>query len=362
MLRKASWIAKATSTTFSRWTSLRRLCAVQAVIQRKYGRPRDVLTVDEAERPVPQAGQVLVEVRAASVHADVWHTTTGRPLMLRVMGNGFFRPRGKIPGTDVAGVVAEVGEGASGLEVGDRVFGETIKGHQWKNGGSFAEYVAVDAASLREIPDGVGFTAAGSVPTSGLIAHRTMTEEGKLQPGDSVLINGAGGAVGTVALQIAKARGAQVVAVDRTEKHAMLLELGADAVIDYTAEDFTQSGKLFDVLYDIPGNRSFEDLGRVLKPGGRYVLIGHDDFGKKGSRFVGSAVPNYLRLATRRPFGKSVDIEVEKSDDPLGELARLLADGKLTPPIGGVFALDAAVDAMEALAAGDVAGKIVLTP
>ena len=334
---------------------------MRAVLQEKYGQPRDVLSVGEVERPARRAGQVLVEVRAASVHADIWHTATGRPLMLRVMGGGFFRPRHKIPGTDMAGVVVEVGEGVAGFAVGARVFGETIKGHQWKNGGSFAEFVAVDAAALRRIPDGVGFDAAASVPTSGLIAHRTMTQEGKVQPGDVVLINGAGGAVGTVALQIAKARGARVVAVDRAAKHAMLLNLGADAVIDYTSEDFTTSDDSYDVLYDIPGNRAFEDLKRVVKPGGRYVLIGHDDFGKKGGTFLASAVPKYLRLAARKPFGDPAAVEVAKSDDPLGELAQMLANGDLTPPIGGVFSLDNVVDAMEALASGTVAGKIVLT-
>ena len=282
--------------------------------------------------------------------------------MLRFMGNGFFRPRRNIPGTDVAGVVAELGEGVAEFAIGDRVFGETITGHQWKNGGSFAEFVAVDTATLRPIPDSVSFEVAASVPTSGRIAYRTMTEEGKVQPGNDVLINGAGGAVGTVALQVAKARGARVVAVDRVEKHSMLLDLGADQVIDYLAEDFTASGDMYDLLYDIPGNRSFDDLKRIVKPGGRYVLVGHDDFGKKGGRLVGSAVPKYLRMAARSPFGEPADIEVTKSDDPLGELAQLLADGALTPPIGGVFSLESVVDAMEALASGSVVGKIVLTP
>ena len=335
---------------------------MKAVVQRRYGLPRDVYSLDEVERPAPKQGQVLVEVRAASVHADVWHMATGRPFMLRFMGGGFLRPRVETPGTDMAGVVVEVGLGVNSVSVGDRVFGETIKGIQWKNGGAFAEFVAVDAAEVRAIPEDVSFEAAASVPTTGLIAWRTMTVEGRLQPGDNVLINGAGGAVGTVALQVAKARGARVVAVDSAEKLSLLRELGADNTVDYRTEDFTASGEAYDVPYDIPGNRSFEDLKRVVKPGGRYVLIGHDDYGGKGGRVFGSAVPKYIRIAARRPFGTPADVELIKSDDPLGELARMLEDGDLTPPIAGVFSMDNVVEAMEALASGTLQGKIVITP
>lgn len=335
---------------------------MKAVVQRRYGPPRAVYSLAEVDRPAPRRGQVLVEVRATSVHADVWHMATGRPLMLRLMGGGLLRPRVGIPGTDMAGVVVEVGTGVDSLSAGDRVFGETIKGIQWKNGAAFAEFVAVDQTRLRLVPAGVSFQAAASVPTSGLIAWRTMTEEGRVQAGDEVLINGAGGAVGTVALQIAKARGARVVVVDRAEKLAMLSDLGADHTIDYLTEDFTASGETYNIVYDIPGNRSLEDLKRVVGPGGRYVLVGHDEYGGKGARVFGSAVPKYIRIAARRPFGTPADVEAVRSDDPLSELAQMLASGSLTPPIGAVYSLDNAVEAMEALASGIVPGKIVLTP
>ena len=161
----------------------------------------------------------------------------------------------------------------------DEVFGETIKGYQWSNGGAYAEYVPVPERSLALKPANVTFEQAAAVPTSGLIALQNLPNEGRLHPGQSVLVNGAGGGVGALAVQLAKAYGANVTGVDNTTKLEMVRSIGADRVIDYTKEDFTQSGERYDLIFDIPGNHPFSACRRVLAPNGKYVLSGHDRFG-----------------------------------------------------------------------------------
>ena len=268
--------------------------SMRAIVQNRYG-SADLLEMQEVEVPRVEDDQVLVRVHATSVHPDIWHVVHGIPYFLRLMGNGFFRPRRKIPGTDMSGVIESTGDDVDGLSVGDAVFGETIRGHQWKNGAAFAEYVAVPADALALKPGNVTFEQAASVPTSGLIAYRALRDEGRLGEGERVLINGAGGRVGTVALQIAKAHGATVTAVDSADKAEMLLALGADETIDYASQDFTTRAGEFDLIYDIPGNRSFADLDRALSDTGRYVYIGHDNFGRPPDPHLGVTMARWPR-------------------------------------------------------------------
>ena len=329
-------------------------------MQTRYG-DVDALEVHELPVPAIHDDEVLVRVRAASVHPDVWHVLRGRPYFLRVMGNGLLRPKKKIPGTDIAGRIEKSGSGVTTLRSGDDVYGEIVRGHQWQNGGAFAEYVAVRPASLARIPDGVGFEQAAAVPTSGLIALNTL-RAGGLRAGQEVLINGAGGGVGSLAVQIAKAYGARVTAVDKAAKLGMLAELGADRVIDYANEDFTKDEASYDLVFDVPGNHSVADLERALTADGVYVLVGHDDFGRSAGRWLGSIV-RFMRVESSR-LGKrkpTQDSDVPK-DDPMGTLSRLLDTGALTPHVDRSYSLEEVGEAIRHLVEGNVLGRSVVVP
>lgn len=276
---------------------------MKAIVQTRYGDPRAVLSLAETPKPVPGPGQVLVRVRATSVHADVWHTVTGLPYVLRLMGSGVRRPGCPVPGTDLAGVVEAIGPGTSRFKPGDAVFGETIKGMQWINGGAFAEYACADEESLAIKPDALSFERAAAVPTSALIAWYNLKLEGRLRAGHRLLINGAAGGVGMPALQLAKAWGAHVTAVDSADKLDLLRSLGADAVIDYRHEDFTRGAERYDVVFDVASNLAFGDCKRILQPDGKYVIIGHDHYGTQGRRVLGS-IPHVFGLMFRSILDK----------------------------------------------------------
>jgi NADPH:quinone reductase-like Zn-dependent oxidoreductase len=178
---------------------------MKAIVQEKYGSPIDVLELQVIDKPVVMDDEVLVRVHAASVHPDVWHLVRGMPYVLRLMGAGLLRPKNSVPGTDVAGHVESVGKNVTHFQQGDGVFGETIKGYQWTNGGAYAEYVSVAEDSLALKPANITFEEAAAVPTSGLIALQNLPNEGRLHQGQRVLVNGAGGGVGVLAVQLAKA-------------------------------------------------------------------------------------------------------------------------------------------------------------
>jgi NADPH:quinone reductase-like Zn-dependent oxidoreductase len=206
----------------------------------------------------------------------------------------------------MAGIVESVGKGVSRFRPGDQVFGETTAMQQWMNGGAFAEYVSVPQDLLALKPDNVTFEQAASVPTSGYIALQNLRDSSRLRPGQTVLINGARGGVGVLTLQLAKAYGAHVTAVDSTRKLGMLRSLGADEVIDFTEEDFTQLGVRYDLIVDVPGNHPFSACRRALKPDGRYVLIGHERFGASGKRMFG-LIPHFLKLIFLSRFVKQLE-------------------------------------------------------
>ncbi len=258
---------------------------MKAIVQERYGSP-DVLELREIELPTLGDDEVLVRVRATSVHPDVWHALRGIPYVLRVMGSGSRRPKNPVPGTDLAGFVESVGRDVTRFQPGDEVFGQSVGANLWGNGGTFAEYAAVPATKLEPKPADLTFEQAAAVLTSGQIAVQGIRDEGWVQPGQKVLINGAGGGVGTTAVQLAKACGADVTAVDSLTKLDMLRSIGADRVIDYTQEDFTRSGERYDLVLDIAGNHPWSDLKRSLTPEGTYVLIGHGSVRRLGSSLV----------------------------------------------------------------------------
>jgi NADPH:quinone reductase-like Zn-dependent oxidoreductase len=335
---------------------------MKAMVQDRYG-PPDVLELKDIDKPVAKDGEVLVRVHAASVHPDVWHVLRGLPYVLRIMGAGLSKPKNSVPGTDVAGRVESVGKDVTRFRPGDEVFGESVRGHQWHNGGAYAEYTSVPEDQLALKPANISFEQAAAVPTSGLIALQGLHEYGQIQPGQKVLINGAAGGVGAIAVQLSKAYEADVTGVDSTRKLDLVRSLGADEVIDYTQEDFTQSGKRYHLIVDIPGNHSFSECRRALTPRGTYVLIGHDHFGKQGDRFLGG-LPRGLKQIALSPFVSQLpdlSFSMPSKRDSMAVLKEFLEAGKITPVIDRTYPLSEVPEAIRYLEEGQARGKVVIT-
>jgi NADPH:quinone reductase-like Zn-dependent oxidoreductase len=336
---------------------------MKAIVQHRYGTAED-LTLEDIPKPEIRGDEVLVRVRAASVHADVWHVVTGLPYVLRLMGSGWKRPTIRVPGTDIAGIVERVGGSVTRFRAGDEVFGETLRGRmQWVNGGAFAEHSAAPEFALAHKPSNVSFEQAAAVPTAAMIALENLQNQGRIRDGQRVLINGAGGGVGSIALQLAKAFGTEVTAVDSPEKHELLRELGADHIIDYTKTDFTEDTQRYDLVFDIPGNHALSKCRHVLTPTGIYVLIGHDHYGRGMHRWLGQ-LPRMFGLMALSMFIRQLPKPVIPGSDraePMTFLAKLLAEGTLRPHIDRAFSLTEVPAALRYLEAGKAKGKIVIT-
>jgi NADPH:quinone reductase-like Zn-dependent oxidoreductase len=333
---------------------------MRAVVQDGYGSP-DRLRLREVERPAVGDDEVLVRVRAASVHPDVWHVVSGRPFVLRLMGSGLRRPTCPIPGTDLAGTVEAVGGSVTRFRPGDEVFGESLRGFSWRNGGAFAEYASVPEAALAVKPANVTFEQAAAVPTAGYITLLNLPA-GSLRPGQRVLVNGAAGGVGSIAVQLAKAHGAHVTGVDHTKTLELVRASGADEVIDYTSADVTRNGEQYDLIVDIPGNRPYAAYRNSLTPDGKYVLIGHDQYGRAGRRWLGS-LPRFAWLGLRSLFVRQLRstgrARLSKTD-AMATLREHLEAGRLAPVIARTFPLAEAGDAIRYLASGEPIGRVVL--
>jgi NADPH:quinone reductase-like Zn-dependent oxidoreductase len=334
---------------------------VRAIVQDGYG-PADRLRLREVERPAVGDDEVLVRVRATSVHPDVWHVVTGQPFALRLMGSGLRRPACPIPGTDLAGTVEAVGAKVTRFRPGDEVFGESLRGYSWRNGGTFAEYASVPESGLAAKPPNVTFEQAATLPTPGYILLLNLPS-GWPRPGQRVLVNGAAGGVGTITVQLAKASGAFVTGVDHTSKLELVRSLGADEVVDYTSTDVTRGGQRYDLIVDIPGGRPFAAYRRVLAPGGKYVLIGHDQYGRAGRRWLGS-LPRFARLGVLSLFvgqlrrGGPARLDKQQA---MATLRDHLEAGHLTPVIDRTYDLSEAAQAIRYLATGQALGRVVLT-
>jgi NADPH:quinone reductase-like Zn-dependent oxidoreductase len=263
----------------------------------------------------------------------------------------------------MAGIVESVGKSVARFRPGDPVFGETIVAQQWVNGGAFAEYVSVHQDLLALKPDDVTFEQAASIPTSGFIALQNLRGASQ-RPGQKVLINGAGGGVGALALQITKSHGAHVTAVDGTSKLGMLRSLGADEVVDYTREDFTRRGDRYDLIFDVPGNYPFSACRRALKPDGRYVLIGHERFGASGKRVFG-LIPHFLKLMVLSRFVKQLrgpGVPMPTKKEAIAALRELLETGKVTPIIDSTYHLSEVREALRHMIEDELQGKVIITP
>jgi NADPH:quinone reductase-like Zn-dependent oxidoreductase len=322
--------------------------AMRAAVQRRYG-PPSVLESSEVAIPPLGRGDVLVQVGAASVHPGDYFVMTGEPYVVRLVF-GLRRPRHGIPGRDLAGVVAAVGSGVTALRPGDEVFG-------WSTAGTLAEYACVPADNLVPVPANVSILDAAAVPTSALTALQALRDIGRVRPGQRVLVTGASGGVGTFAVQIAKAFGAEVTGVCRTRNVELVRSLGADHVVDYTTTDFTRTDERYDVILDNVEAQPLPAVRRALTPTG--TLIPNNGHGGRWlgpiGRIVKARVLSGFTRQQLRPFAS-----VEKRQDLL-TLADLLATGQVTPVIDRAYPLGEAADALRYVGAGHTRGKVVVT-
>ncbi|RXZ46280.1 NAD(P)-dependent alcohol dehydrogenase [Agromyces binzhouensis] len=321
---------------------------MRAVVQHRYG-PPSVLESSEVGIPVPGRGEVLVRVGAASVHPGDVFVMTGEPYVVRLVF-GLRRPRQGIPGRDLAGVVAAVGKDVTALRPGDEVFG-------WSTTGTLAEYACVPADHLVPVPAGLSVADAAAVPTSAMTALQAMRDVANVRPGQTVLVTGASGGVGSFAVQIAKAFGAEVTGVCSTRNVESVRALGADHVVDYTRTDFTRAGKRYDVILDNVEAHPLAAVRRALAPTG--TLIPNSGRGGRWLGPIGRIVAARVRSGFTRQRLKPFT-SVEKRQDLL-TLADLLRTGKVRPVIDRTYSLDRAPDALRYVGAGHTRGKVVIT-
>ncbi len=325
---------------------------MKAIVYHNFGSP-DVLRLEEVPKPVPNDDQVLVKVRAAAINPLDWHFMEGSPYIARLLGFGLLKPKETRLGVDYAGTVEAVGKNVTRFKPGDDVFGG--------RDGALAEYVcALADKGIVLKPASVTFEQAASVPIAGVTALQGLRDKGRVKPGDKVLINGASGGVGTFAVQIAKSFDADVTGVCSTRHLDLVRSLGADRVIDYTKEDFTKSGQRYDVIIDNVGNRSLLEYRRVLKPNGRYVLIGGG--GVNDGRWIGP-LANPIKMLVLAPFvsqqmGMMMAV-IDKKD--LAILGDLMQSGKVTPVIDKTYPLSQTAEAMRYLEKGHASGKVIIT-
>jgi NADPH:quinone reductase-like Zn-dependent oxidoreductase len=318
-------------------------------VQESYG-SADVLRLADVDRPEIADDEVLVQVRAAGLDRGTWHLMSGRPYLLRVLGFGLRRPRNRVAGIDVAGVVAAVGPTVTGFDVGDEVFGMSR--------GSFAEYAAVQADKLAHKPANLSFEQAAIVPISAGTALQALTDAGRVQPGQKVLVTGASGGVGSYAVQLAKALGAEVTGVASGAKLDLVRSLGADHVLDYARDDFADGVHRYDLILDIAGNPPLSRLRRALTPTGTAVVVG----GEQGGRWTGG-FGRSLRapLVSRFVRQRLVMLASKERASDLERLTDFLTTGAVAPRVDRVFPLDQVPDAMRRLEAGEVRGKVAIT-
>jgi NADPH:quinone reductase-like Zn-dependent oxidoreductase len=321
---------------------------MQAIAYRCYGSP-EVLRLEEVAKPVPADGQVLVKVQAAAANPLDWHYMRGEPYVMR-FSSGIGRPADPAFGVDFAGIVEAIGPGVTRFRPGDAVFGG--------RNGAFAEYLVVreDRAIARK-PEAIDFEQAAAVPIAAVTALQALRDQGALQPGQKVLINGASGGVGTFAVQIAKTMGAEVTGVCSTRNVEMVRALGADHVIDYTRENFTAGTERYDVVLDNVGNHGLLDVRRVMNPQAIHVLIGGPKGGDWLGPLTGSIKAPIVSLFTRQQF-KPFMAELRQAD--LEYLAMLMQEGKVTPVIDRRYPMQEAPQAIAYLEEGRARGKVVL--
>ena len=321
---------------------------MRAIVQDTYG-SADVLRLEEIDEPDIAANEVLVKVRAAGMDRGTWHSLTGKPYLMRIMGFGFRGPKNRVAGLDVAGTVVAIGADVTRFKTGDEVFGISR--------GSYAEYAAAREDKLALKPAGISFEQAAVVPISGGTAIQGL-RQGGIEAGQQVLIIGASGGVGTYAVQLAKALGAEVTGVCSTAKLDLLRSIGADHVVDYTREDFADGDRRYDLILDVGGNSRLSKLRRALAPKGTLVIVG----GEEGGNLTGG-FGRQLRAVALSPFvGQRLTMLASKeSHTHIEAVSRFIEAGQVTPIIDRTYPLAGVPEAMHHLEAGDARGKIAIT-
>ncbi|NRF94213.1 NAD(P)-dependent alcohol dehydrogenase [Paenibacillus frigoriresistens] len=319
---------------------------MMAIVYTKYG-TTDVLKFKEVEKPTPKDNEVRIKVHAASVNSWDWDLLRGTPYLVRL--GGLLKPKYNILGADIAGRIEAVGRDVKQFLPGDEVFGD-ISGCGW---GGFAEYVCADENALTLKPASMAFEEAAAMPQTAVLTLQGLRDKGRIQKGQKVLINGAGGGVGTFAVQIAKSFGAEVTGVDNTSKLAMLLSVGADQVIDYTKEDFTQHGQHYDLILDVVGNRSIFDYKRSLSPNGTYVMVG----GSMARIFQVLFLGAWISMIGSKKMG----ILIHKPNiNDQNFMKELFEAGKVVSVIDRRYPLSEVAEALRYLGEGHPKGKVVI--
>jgi NADPH:quinone reductase-like Zn-dependent oxidoreductase len=322
---------------------------MKAIVYTQYGSP-DVLQLKEVEKPTPKENELLIKVQAVSLNAADWHLLTADIFLIRLMGMGLTRPKNPILGADIAGRVEAVGSNVKQFQPGDEVFGD-IAG--WGFGG-LAEYVAVAENAVALKPGNLSCEEAAAVPMAAVTALQGLRDKGHLQAGQKVLINGASGGVGTYAVQLAKYFGAEVTAVCSTRNLDQTRRLGADRVIDYSQEDFTRNGQLYDLILAVNGYHPLAHYKRALAPAGTYIMAG----GKAAQMFQAMLLGSLLSIGTDKKLG---NVSAKSNQKDLLFLKELLEAGKVVPVIDRCYPLNEAAEAFRYLGAGHAHGKVVVT-
>jgi NADPH:quinone reductase-like Zn-dependent oxidoreductase len=322
---------------------------MRAIVQEAYG-STDVLRLVDTDPPAIGEEEVLVRVRAAGLDRGTWHLMRGQPYLMRVLGFGLRRPRNRVAGIDVAGEVVAVGAAVTRFAPGDEVFGMSR--------GSFGEYAAVREDKLARKPANLSFEEAAVVPISAGTALQALTDAGRLQPGQRVLVTGASGGVGSYAVQLARAMGAEVTAVASTPKLDLVRDLGANHVVDYTREDFADGVHHYDLIVDIAGNPPLSRLRRALAPSGTAVIVGGEQGGRWTGGFGRSLRAPLLSLFVRQRL--ALLASRERASD-LERLTGYLTTGEVKPQVDRTFPLERVPEAMRLLESGEVRGKVAIT-
>jgi NADPH:quinone reductase-like Zn-dependent oxidoreductase len=336
---------------------------MKAIVCTKYG-PPEVLQLKEVEKPVPGDNEVLLRVHASSVNYNILVHVSGKPLLARLMGIGFLKPKFKIPGNDIAGRVEAIGRNVTKFRLGNEVFGDIFD----RGYGAFAEYVSVSENVLVLKPANLTFEEAAAVPESALVALHGLREKGQIQPGQKVLIYGASGGIGTFAVQIAKSFGADVTGVCSTGNLDLVRSIGADHVIDYTKEDFAKNGREYDLILATAGYRSIFDYKRALSPEGIYVCIGGSMRGPKTmtqiyqAMFLGPLISMTVSLSSSKARKKMCILPVIPSTTKdLIFIKELIEAGKVKPVIDRRYPLSEVPQALRYYEERHARGKVVIT-
>lgn len=321
---------------------------MKAIVSKKYGSP-DVLEVTEMEKPIPTDNQVLVKIHASSVNYSNLVLLKGEPFLAR-FAFGLLKPKYMIPGGDIAGQVEAVGKDVKLFSVGDQVYGD-LSGCGW---GGFAEYVAVPENALALKPDNMSFEEAAAVPMAAVTALQGLRDKGKIQSGQKVLINGASGGVGTFAVQIAKSFGAEVTGVCSTRNIDILRSIGADHIIDYTKENFTQNSERYDLILAVNGSHPISEYKRTLRPNGIFVHVG----GSESQLFQSMVLGPWISMTGSKKIGSFLQ---RANQNDLVVMKELLEAGKVRPVIDKRYKLDEVPEAFKYFDEGHAQGKVVIT-